>query len=69
MKVSKTKLNKLQADLKGVSLKPLAEKLNKSEQALYLTLAGKTYTDENMTALIDYRDEVVEARKQLIDRI
>lgn len=69
MKLTKAKLKKLQNDLKGVSLKPLAEQEKKSEQALYRTLSGKNSNFENIKALVDFRDKVVQEKKEVFERI
>ena len=67
--VPKSKLKKLQKDLKGKPMKPVADKIKKSEVHCYDILSGKYSNDETLEALIEYRDELKEKEKQLIDRI
>ena len=67
--IPKSKLKKLQKDLKGQTMKLVAERLGKSEQAVFATLRGDSYNEETIIALIEYRDEVKAKKEQIISKI
>ena len=67
--IPKSKLKKLKTDLKGQSLKDVADKLGKSEQSLYQVLSGKHYSQDTVEALIELRDKVKKEKQNLINRI
>ncbi len=69
MSIPKHKLNKLKSDLRGRSLKPVADKLGLTVEAVYATLTGKSHNENTISALIEYRDELKKKTQELISRI
>lgn len=67
--ISKAKIKKLKRDLKGRSVKPVAEKLGISEVAVFATLRGASYNERTIIALIEYRDELELKAKEIESRI
>lgn len=69
MDIPKNKLNKLKNELRGNSLKPVAEKLEITEQAVRDALNGKHKNADAISALIEYRDELKARTQELVSRI